>query len=151
MNTKLASRRAMMTRSLAAAAVALPASQALASAESAWPGGYRVAFQVSDADPRKWTLTLNNVRNAQKELGAEHVVAEIVVYGPGIDMLRAGSEVAAQVKDALQAKIAVLACENTMRGRELKHADMLPDIGYVPSGVGELIRRQAEGYGYIRA
>jgi intracellular sulfur oxidation DsrE/DsrF family protein len=110
-----------------------------------------VVFQVSDADPKKWTLTLNNVKNLQEALGANNVSVEIVAYGPGIGMLKADSEIGNRVLEALQAQVAVMACENTMRGQHLTHADMLGKIGYVPSGVAELVKRQAEGYAYIRA
>ena len=43
----------------------------------------RVVIQVSDADPAKWNLALNNARNMQTDLGAANVDIEIVAYGPG--------------------------------------------------------------------
>lgn len=110
----------------------------------------KVVFQVSDNDPAKWNLTLNNVRNVQTDLGDDKVVAEIVVYGPGIGMLKADSPVAQRVADALGKRVKVVACENTMKAQKLTYDDMLPKIGYVPAGVVELIQRQAEGYAYIK-
>lgn len=53
----------------------------------------KVVFQVSDSDPGKWNLVLNNAANAQKELG-KSLIAEIVAYGPGIGMLESDSPVA---------------------------------------------------------
>jgi intracellular sulfur oxidation DsrE/DsrF family protein len=99
----------------------------------------------------KWNLTLNNVRNAQAELGSDHVTIEVVALGPGIGMLLAGSETAGRVADAVKAGVGVVACENTMRGQKLTREQMNARIGYVPSGVAHLIRRQMEGYAYIRA
>ncbi len=110
----------------------------------------KVVFQVSDNDPAKWNLTLNNVRNVQADLGDNKVTAEVVVYGPGIAMLKAGSPVAQRVADALGKDVKVVACENTMRAQKLTYDDMLPKIGYVPAGVVELIQRQADGYAYIK-
>lgn len=110
----------------------------------------KVVFQVSDNDPAKWNLTLNNVRNVQVDLGEDKVVAEIVVYGPGIAMLKGDSSVAQRVADALGKRVKVVACENTMKAQKLGYADMLPNIGYVPAGVVELIQRQADGYAYIK-
>jgi intracellular sulfur oxidation DsrE/DsrF family protein len=43
-----------------------------------------------------------------------------------------------------------VACENTMKAQKLVYADMLPKIGYVPAGVVELMKKQREGYAYIR-
>ena len=103
---------------------------------------HKVIFQVSDADPKKWGLTLNNARNLQAELGAANVDIEIVAYGPGIGMLKADSEAANRVQE--------VACENTMTNQKLTRADMMNGIGYVRAGVVELMLRQKQGYAYIR-
>ncbi|MEO7335488.1 MAG: DsrE family protein [Caldimonas sp.] len=110
----------------------------------------KIVFQVSDADPAKWGLTLNNVRNVQTELPEDDVDIEVVVYGPGITMLKGGSPMAPRVAEALKSGVKVVACENTMKTQKLVYADMLPDIGYVPAGVVELMRKQQQGYAYIR-
>jgi intracellular sulfur oxidation DsrE/DsrF family protein len=34
---------------------------------------------------------------------------------------------------------------------KLVPADMLPDIGYVPSGVVEVMKKQQQGWAYIRS
>jgi intracellular sulfur oxidation DsrE/DsrF family protein len=144
-------RRAIVTQSLALAAAALCAGAANAAESSAAAGGpYKVVIQVSDADPHKWNLTLNNAGNAVTDLGKDTVV-EIVVFGPGIGMLKAGSEVATRVSEAAAAGIKLVACQNTMRGMHLEPKDMNPAIGYVPSGAGELIRKQHEGFAYLRS
>lgn len=110
----------------------------------------KVVFQVSDADPQKWNLTLNNAKNVADELGEDAVDMEIVVYGPGIGMLKGDSPVGKRVADALKSGVKVVACENTMKAQKLVYADMLPNIDYVPAGVVELMKRQREGYAYVR-
>lgn len=143
-------RRSVVTQSLALAAATLCAGAADAAQPEPKGGPYKVVFQVSDADPQKWNLTLNNAANAAKELGKDTVI-EIIVFGPGIGMLKAGSATEARVLESVAAGVPVLACQNTMRGQHLEPKDMIPKVGYVPSGVGALIRRQAEGYAYIRS
>lgn len=110
----------------------------------------KVVFQVTDSDPGKWNLTLNNVHNLQQELGADKVVVEIVVYGPGIAMLKQDSAVGERVAQALRDRVNVVACQNTMQAMHLAEPDMLPGIGYVPAGVVEVMRKQQHGYAYIR-
>jgi intracellular sulfur oxidation DsrE/DsrF family protein len=110
----------------------------------------KAVIQVSDNDVQKWNLALNNARNMQDDLGAEATDLEIVVYGPGIGMLKSDSPVAKRVAEALGRGVKVVACENTMKAQKLAYPDMLPDIGYVPAGVVELMKRQHQGYAYIR-
>ncbi|GAC1525443.1 MAG: hypothetical protein NVS2B4_01430 [Ramlibacter sp.] len=124
------------------------ASRTHAQTASAKPN--RLLLQVSDGEPQKWSLALNNAANVQAEFGAGEVEVEVVAYGPGIGMLRGGSQVAERVAAALKSGVHVVACENTMRGQKLTAVDMLPGIGYVPSGVGELLKKQQKGWAYIR-
>lgn len=110
----------------------------------------KVVMQVSEADPAKWNLVLNNAKNIQQAYGADNIDVEIVVFGPGIGMLKAGSVTAARVDEAKKANVTIVACENTMKASKLTKADMLPETSYVPSGVVELIKQQRAGYAYIR-
>ena len=111
---------------------------------------HRVVIQVSDADPAKWALALNNASNIQQDLGADQVAIEIVAYGPGIGLLKLESVLEARISEAIAAGGSVQACENTMRNQKMVQGDMLPGIGYVPSGVVQLMKRQKEGWAYIR-
>ena len=128
---------------------ALLAAVAPAHAQQASSRG-RVVMQVSDADPAKWNLALNNAKNIQADLGATNVDIEIVAYGPGIGMLKADSVVGNRVEEAVADGVKVLACENTMRGQKLAKEDMLPKIGYASAGVVEIMQKQQQGWAYIR-
>ena len=110
----------------------------------------KVVLQMSESDPAKWNLALNNVRNVQADLGAGNVDVEVVAYGPGIGMLLANSVVSPRLEEALAAGVKVVACENTMKGQKLARKDMTDGIGYVQAGVVELIQKQQQGYAYIR-
>jgi len=111
---------------------------------------HKIVIQVSDGDPAKWNLALNNAKNLQDEVGAANVDIEIVAYGPGIGMLKAEAPLANRVTEATQAKVKLLACENTMRGQKLTREDMNTAISYVQAGVGQIMRRQEEGWAYLR-
>ena len=111
---------------------------------------HRIVIQVSDNDPAKWNLVLNNAKNLQDDVGAANVDIEIVAYGPGIGMLKLESPAASRVVDAMKANVKVIACENTMISQKLTRDDMLPALGYVPAGVTEIMTRQSEGWAYLR-
>ena len=125
-----------------------PAALAAAPAETARE---RAIFAVSDADPQKWNLTLGNIGNAIDGLGAASADIELVVYGPGIAMLKKDSPVAARLAAALKSGVRIAACQNSMRGFHLEASDLAPGVGSVPSGVVELIRREHAGYAYVRS
>jgi len=145
------SRRTLLKAAAAALFLSLVgahAPYALAQASPAKPN--RIVFQVSDADPAKWNLALANARNVQAEFGEGNVDVEIVAYGPGIGMLKAGSPVKDKIDAAMGSGVTMAACQNTMRNMSLTPQDMLPKIGYVPSGVGELLKKQQQGWAYVR-
>jgi uncharacterized protein len=128
---------------LAGAVFALSPATALADKQ-------KVVFQVSDNDPAKWNLALNNARNVQADLGKDKVDIEIVAYGPGLQMLRVDSKVAPRLAQALDANIGVYACQNTMRNTKTEKADLYHGIGFVGAGVTHIMKRQSEGWNYIR-
>lgn len=111
---------------------------------------HRVVLQVSDADPAKWNLALNNARNVQEDLGKSNVDVEIVAYGPGLGMLKADSKVADRLAQALDNNVGLMACENTMRNTKVGKADMYGGISYVDAGVVHIMKRQREGWAYVR-
>lgn len=110
---------------------------------------YRAVFHVADGDPKRWNQALNNARNVQKSLGKNGVI-EIVANGGGIGMLKADSEVKDRIQQELKNGIKIVACENTMESWKLTKADMVPNIGYTPSGVVEVMQKQQEGWSYVR-
>ena len=127
----------------AAAAPALAAQQKSGAKHS-------VILQVSDKDPVRWNLALNNARNVQADLGAQNVQIEIVAYGPGLEMLRSESTVAGGLAGALDASVRLIACENTMHNTNVSRDDMYSGISYVQAGVTHIMKRQREGWAYIR-
>lgn len=113
-------------------------------------GRQKVVIQVSDNDPAKWNLALNNARNVQADLGKDKVDVEIVAYGPGLGMLKAESKVAPRLAQALDSSIGLMACENTMRNTKTTRAAMYSGISYVDAGVVHIMKRQRQGWAYIR-
>lgn len=111
---------------------------------------YRVVMQVSNAEPRGWHQTLANAMALTKNAGAQNVQIEIVANGMGIGMLKYNSPDAKEVAAVLGMGIKVLACGETMKALLLEKDDMLPNIGYVPGGLIEVLDRQGDGWRYIK-
>ena len=137
----------LVSSSAALLALALPQ---LVVAQSAMAKN-RALFQVTDNDPARWNMILNNMTNLKEGVGSEGVEVELIAYGPGILMLKADSPVKHRIADAMKSGVHVNACQNTMTGMKLTPADMQPEIGYVPSGVVEVMKKQQQGWAYIRS
>ncbi|MGE0356916.1 MAG: hypothetical protein AB7P08_08380 [Burkholderiales bacterium] len=138
-----------------AACLAVSTLLAFAPAQAADPavaasGRPRVVLQVSDNDPAKWNLALNNARNVQVDLGQDNVDVEIVAYGPGLPMLKAGSAVAQRLDSAAKQGIGLMACENTMKNTKVSRSEIAPGVQFVDAGVVHLMKRQREGWSYVR-
>lgn len=138
-------RRTVLTF-LALALVSLP----LLAADSPPATKERLVIQVSDKDPQKWNLALNVAGNVQKELGADNVEVALVAFGPGIEMLTADSEVAGRLGEAINRGLAVEACSNSMRMFKINQEDLAKNVAVVPAGAVEIIKRQRDGWSYLR-
>ena len=89
------SKRTFLLAGGAVLAAALPL-VSRAQAQSAAPATKnRAVFQVTDNDPARWNMILNNMTNLREGVGSEGVEIELVAYGPGIGMLKADSPVKA--------------------------------------------------------
>ena len=60
------------------------------------------------------------------------------------------NQVRAPAAEAMKANMRVVACENTMRAQKITKDDMLPASSYVPAGVTEIMKKQGEGWAYLR-
>ena len=144
-------KRSFLLAGGAVLAAALPLLSRAQSQPAAATVKNRALFQVTDNYPARWNMILNNMTNLREGVGSEGVELELVAYGPGINMLKADSPVKARIADALKSGAIVNACQNSMSGMKLVPADMAPDITYVPAGVVEVMRKQQQGWAYIRS
>lgn len=112
---------------------------------------HRVVFAVTSADPADWVLTLGNIRNLLTDLKPDTAEIEVVAYGPGTAMVRRESPVSGGIAALQSPQVRFVACENSMRVQHVTKADLAPEVGTVPAGIGEVVRRQEGGWSYIKA
>jgi uncharacterized protein len=110
----------------------------------------QLLIQVSDADPARWNMALNNAKNVQDEVGAANVDIEIVTFGPGVNMLKFDSIANSRVSEAMKAGVQMVVCENTLRNLKMSKTDMIAGVSYANAGVVHIMRRQSEGWIYVR-
>lgn len=113
---------------------------------------YRLLIQVSEDSVEKLMQAINVAKHVQNEYGSPNVAIEIVVYGPGVQTLKyyAPIPVGDRVKEAKYNGVQILVCDYSMKAAKLRPSDMLRDVNYVPSGVGEIMEKEQQGWVYVR-
>jgi intracellular sulfur oxidation DsrE/DsrF family protein len=111
---------------------------------------YDALYILNSNDEKKIKGTLRNIDNALEDprlKGKLHV--ELIAFGDGVSVYMKSGTFEQALKD-LQAKGVVLAqCNNTVKERNIDKNDLFPFISYVPSGNGEIIIRQYEGWAVV--
>lgn len=110
----------------------------------------RIVIQVNEDNVKKWNDVLVNIHNIQVELGAKNVAIAVVAIGPGLGMLTAESLAANGVQDALAAGVEFVACGNSMKAQKLAKEDLVDSVTVSVAGYVELMKRQQQGWAYLR-
>lgn len=110
----------------------------------------RIVIQVNEDDAKKWNAVLANIRNIQAELGPKNVAIALVAIGPGLGMLNAESLAANGVQDAIATGVEFLACGNSMKAQQVTQDDLVAGVGVATAGYVELMKRQQQGWIYLR-
>ena len=116
---------------------------------------HKVVFEVAIDGAEKWQAALRNVENVQKALGAKNTKIEVVTHGKGVGMLLAktsaeDAELKAKLEKLHADGVVFAACENTMKREKIEKKDLVELSTTVDSGVSEVIRKQEDGYAYIK-
>lgn len=115
------------------------------------PQPYRVAFDLTSRDSVDQAAVMRWVR----EVGGASPDAqmEIVMYGKGLDLVMPDrSKALADVQKALSnPKVSFKVCAIAMKNNSIDASQLLPGVQIVPDAIHELVMKQQEGWGYIKA
>ena len=117
--------------------------------------GHRLVLQVASNEPGAMNLALNNATNVAEHYRAsgEKVEIEIVVYGPGLHMLRDDTS---PVKSRIASlslsspNISFINTQQNMQKQESKEIPLVPEAKIVKSGVVHVMELQEQGWTYVR-
>jgi intracellular sulfur oxidation DsrE/DsrF family protein len=112
---------------------------------------HRVLFAMTSPDEADWQLTLNNIRNLISGMAPETVEIELVAYGPGIAFLKKDGVDAAEIQKLESSHVHFIACSNAMRKQHLEASDLVSGSEVVPAGIVEVVKKQEQGWSYIKA
>jgi len=135
--------------SIACVAV-LMAGAVTALAQPPQPQPYKVVFDLTSSDPLDQQAVLRWIRevtalNPKTE-------TEVVMYGRGLDLVVSGkTTLAAGVQEAMNiAHASFKVCAIAMKNQQVEKGQLLPNVQIVPDGIGEIVAKQRDGWGYIK-
>jgi uncharacterized protein len=114
---------------------------------------HKIVLQLSDADAKKQALVLSIANNLLKAYDPDKVAIEVVAFGPGIDLLRAGNEHRKQVESLIAQSVRFDICINTVDTIEREtgqRPDFIPSATPVQVGVGQILFLTKNGYTLVR-
>lgn len=112
---------------------------------------HKIVMQLVNNDVKVQKGLLKQLNNLKDGYG-DDVLIEVVCHGPGLDLLHKERSTHYDALIALKDRgIVFLACENTLKGKNIPKEAIMDEFGFVPMGIGHIIERQEENWSYIKA
>jgi intracellular sulfur oxidation DsrE/DsrF family protein len=112
---------------------------------------YNVVFDLTSKD----SIDQKAVIRWLNEITESHPDAklEVVLYGQSLDFVTKGKSIAPEVITAFSKNknVAINACAIAMKNHNIDKSQLVEGVGTVPDGIYEIISRQSQGWGYIKA
>jgi len=116
----------------------------------AWAAKPGVIFQMSTSSVPTWWVAVRNARHLEQAMRPHAVRIEIIAFGPGLGMLLKSSPVAQNLIALHKSGVMIEASRSSLRKQGFAINDVLPLVHYIPSGIAEIVRRERQGWAYIR-
>lgn len=112
---------------------------------------YHAIYQLDNNDPKVVEKAIRNVNNALTDPRLKgKVEIEVITFAAGTEVVLKGSKYEEALKDLVLKGVIVAQCNNSLRERKVERSQVYDFVGVVPSGNGELIIRQADGWAVVK-
>ena len=112
---------------------------------------YKVVFDLTSRDSLDHKAVLRWAGEVAK--ASTDAKVEVVMYGQGVHMMVKGKST---VEDAItklmdNKNVSFKVCAVALKAQNLDRSQLIPGVEVVPDGIYEIISKQREGWGYIKA
>jgi intracellular sulfur oxidation DsrE/DsrF family protein len=113
---------------------------------------HKVVVEVNFEGHDQWEAVLHNVYNLKKALAPDGGIrVEIVTLGKGVGLLQTqDADILGRLKALADDGDEIGICNNTCVGRHIEKKDLASYVTIVDSGVAEVVRRQEQGWSYLK-
>ncbi|AWR96414.1 sulfur reductase DrsE [Acidianus sulfidivorans JP7] len=106
---------------------------------------YKVVVQVKDLD--RVPQALKSILNLYNDLKDAEI--EVVFHQSAIKALINGYSLQDDIADLIKKGIIIVGCLNSIKAQNIDANTLIPGIKIVKAGVGEIVRKQSEGWIYL--
>lgn len=112
---------------------------------------YKALYVINESDDQKIKAIIRNINNALEDPRLKgKLKVELLAYGSGVEMFKKKNSYE-ELLSALENKdVVMVQCENTLRKKQIDKLELFDFVNYTPSGNGEMILKQYEGWAIIK-
>ncbi|MGB3944342.1 MAG: DsrE family protein [Methanothrix sp.] len=109
---------------------------------------YRAVIHLTEME--RASLALNNVANLLSDLGEDETEVEVVANSEGTRALSKAGPFVERIGELAGRGTRFVVCARSLAALGMRQEEFVDDVEVVPSGTGELVKRQTEGWAYVR-
>jgi uncharacterized protein len=112
---------------------------------------YHAIYQIDENNPDIFKKAIRNIINALNDPRlAGKIKIELIAYAGGTAINLKANNYGDQLKDLIERGVIVAQCHNSLVEQKISPDQVYDFVAIVPSGNGELILRQAEGWAVVK-
>ena len=111
---------------------------------------YKVVFDITSSDPGSQNQVIREASLIKE--GNPDAQVEVVLYGHSLDLVRKDkSQFTSDIQRLVNLNgVSFNVCHIAMAHNNVDSSQLIPGVGIVPDGIYEIIKKQREGWGYIK-
>ena len=110
--------------------------------------GDKVVFHIHDEE--KALTAISNINNLINDPGEENVQIELLMNGTGVKIMMKEGEHRHRLEYLAEKGVDLKVCSNSLEGFKISEKELLDEAQSVPAGVTELVKKQDDGWSYIK-
>ncbi|WP_170311715.1 DsrE family protein [Pedobacter nototheniae] len=111
---------------------------------------YKALYVLNSGDEKHIAGTLRNIKNAMNDPRLkDKLEVELIAFSDGVAVYFKTGKFKEQLEELRNRGVVLAQCENTIRERKIEKSELFDFISYVPSGNGEIIIRQQQGWAIV--
>lgn len=111
---------------------------------------YQAIFHLNEDVEEKVGTALSNIENLIDDLGRINVEVILVVNGEGVRAFQRGSAISQRVEKLRRLGATFKICSNSLASRGMAKEDLIDQLELIRSGIGEIVRKQTDGWVYVK-